>query len=120
VAIPNAVGEALTFQDAIGPERKAARLRVLRHRWMDRLADVPRVRFYTADDDVQAGALATMSVDGLGAAKLTDVLQERYRIHVRPRFVRGEWEGIRVTPNMFSTLDEVDRFSEAIEEIAGS
>jgi selenocysteine lyase/cysteine desulfurase len=37
---------------------------------------------------------------------------------VRPRFVENEWEGIRVTPNVFSTLEEVDTFARAIREIA--
>ncbi len=118
VAIPNAIGEAVTFYEGIGAERKAARLRYLRRRWMEPLAEVPGVRFYTADDDRQAGALGTMSIDGLGAAELTAQLQDRYSIHVRPRFVRGEWEGIRVTPNVFTTLEEVDTFVGAIRTIA--
>jgi len=40
------------------------------------------------------------------------------RIHVRPRVVEGELDCIRVTPNVFTTLDEVDLFAEAIEEIS--
>jgi selenocysteine lyase/cysteine desulfurase len=119
LAIPNSIGEALTFHDSIGSERKAERLRFLRRRWMNAVQDVPRVRYYTANEDRQAGALATMGIDGLGAADLTQMLQDRYSIHVRPRFVEGEWEGIRVTPNVFSTLAEVDTFAEGIREIAG-
>jgi selenocysteine lyase/cysteine desulfurase len=119
VAIPNAVGAALTFLDGIGLDVKAARLRFLRRRWMDAVAELPNVRFYTANDDIQAGALGTMSIDGMGADELTDVLQTRYAIHVRPRFVREEWEGIRVTPNVFSTLEEVDTFATAVREVAG-
>ena len=118
VAISNAIGDALTFQEAIGTERKAARLRYLRRRWMDAVRDVPGVRFYTADDDAQSCAIGTMGLSGVGAADLTELLQDRYGIHVRPRFVEGEWEGIRVTPNVFSTLEEVDTFVAAIRELA--
>jgi isopenicillin-N epimerase len=118
LAIPNAIGEAITFHQSIGSERKAERLRFLRNRWMEQVTDVARVRFYTANDDRQAGALATMGIDGIGAADLTERLQDRYSIHVRPRFVENEWEGIRVTPNVFSTLEEVDTFARAIREIA--
>ena len=85
---------------------------------MDAVADLPNVTFYTANDDRQAGALATMGIDGIGAAELTTLLQDRYGIHVRPRFVADEWEGIRVTPNVFTTLEEVDPFSEAIHALA--
>ena len=118
VAISNAIGDALTFQDAIGLERKAARLRYLRRRWMDAVRDVSGVRFYTADEDSQSCAIGTMGIRGVGAADLTDLLQGRYGIHVRPRFIQGEWEGIRVTPNVFSTLEEVDTFVTAIRELA--
>jgi len=118
LAIPNSIGEAVTFHESIGSERKAARLRFLRRRWMDRVDDVPGVRFYTANDDRQAGALGTMSIEGVGAADLTQLLQDRYSIHVRPRFVENEWQGIRVTPNVFSTLGEVDTFANGIREIA--
>jgi len=120
VALPNAIGEALTFMDGIGLEIKAERLRYLRRRWMDAVAGTPGVRFYTANDDAQAGALGTMGIEGIGAADLTDLLQKRYAIHVRPRFVDGEWEGIRVTPNVFSTLEEVDTFGKAIREVAAA
>ncbi|MDH5589818.1 MAG: aminotransferase class V-fold PLP-dependent enzyme [Gemmatimonadota bacterium] len=118
VAIPNSIGEAITFHESIGGERKAARLRYLRRRWMEQVEDVPGVEFRTANDDRQAGALSTMGIEGVGAQDLTGLLQERYSIHVRPRFVTGEWEGIRVTPNVFSTLEEVDTFATAIREIA--
>jgi selenocysteine lyase/cysteine desulfurase len=59
-----------------------------------------------------------MSVEGIDANALTDNLERKYRIHVRPRFVEGELDCIRVTPNVFTTLEEVDFFAEAIEEIS--
>lgn len=118
VAIPNAIGAAVDFLQALGIERKAARLRYLRRHWMQAIADVPGVRFYTSLDDTQAGALATISVDGWGANDLTQRLLDDFFIHVRPRFVPGEWEGIRVTPNVFSTIEEVDAFAHAIRTIA--
>ncbi len=58
-----------------------------------------------------------MNIDGIGAQELTDYLYRKHRIHVRPRVVANEWEGIRVTPNVFTTVREVDAFSEAIEQV---
>ena len=46
--------------------------------------------------------------DLAGAQQLTDTLQRRWGIHVRPRFVADEFECIRVTPDVFTKLDEVD------------
>ena len=115
VANRNAVSEALAFYESLGAERKAARLRFLRQRWVDRVADLPGVRILTPSDPDQACGLGAMSIDGVGADALTDYLLERHQIHVRPRFVPDEFSCIRVTPNVFTTLDEIDAFSEAIE-----
>jgi selenocysteine lyase/cysteine desulfurase len=118
VGLRNAVAEAITFHESLGAERKAARLRYLKNRWMERVRDLPRVRLLTPSDPAQSCGIGTMQIDGIGAQALTDWLQRKHRIHVRPRFVEGEWEGIRVTPNVFTTLAEVDLFAEAIREAA--
>ena len=99
------------------PERKAARLRYLRNRWMERVGGLRGVNLLTPSDPAQSCALGAMNIDGMGAQALTDRLLADYRIHVRPRFVTNEWEGIRITPNVFTTLGEVDAFGEAIERI---
>jgi selenocysteine lyase/cysteine desulfurase len=116
ISIRNAVSDALTFHEEIGPERKAARLRYLRERWMRKVEPLNGVRLLTSFDPAQACALGAMRIDGIGAQALTDWLLRKHRIHVRPRFVPDEWEGIRVTPNVFTTLEETDLFSAAIAE----
>lgn len=118
IALRNAVTDALTFHQELGPERKAARFRYLRERWMRAVAGMRGVHLLTSMDPEQACALGAMRIDGIGAQALTDHLLRRYRIHVRPRFVPDEWEGIRVTPNVFTTLEEVDLFIEAIGAVA--
>mgnify|MGYP001213523356 FL=1 len=114
IALRNAVSEALTFHLAIGLERKAVRLRYLRDRWMTAVSGLPRVRLLTSPDPAQGCALGALRIDGIGAAALVDYLIKKHLIHVRARFVPGEWEGIRVTPNVFTTVEEIDRFSAAI------
>jgi selenocysteine lyase/cysteine desulfurase len=118
IALRTAVSDALAFHDEIGGERKAARLRYLRERWMSGVRNVKGVKLLTSSDPAQSCALGAMSLDGVGAQQLTDTLHQRWRIHVRPRFVPGEFECIRVTPNVFTRLDEVDLFAEAISELA--
>ncbi len=117
VANRNAITEALTFHESIGVERKAARLRYLRERWARRVESLPGVNLLTSHQPEQACALATISIDGLEAGELTDYLLEKHAIHVRPRYVPGEFSGIRVTPNVYTTLTEIDAFSSAIEQV---
>ena len=114
----NAIGEAITFNESIGIDRKAARLRYLRERWVEQVRDLPGVHLLTSSDPAQSCAIGTMRIDGIGAQALTEYLEEKHRIHVRPRFVLDEWAGIRVTPNVFTTLAEVDAFAHAIEKAA--
>ena len=59
----NAIAEALTFHDAIGIERKAARLRYLRNRWASRLAARPAASRSTRSmDPAQSCAIGTVQV----------------------------------------------------------
>ena len=59
-----------------------------------------------------------MRIEGSDSVQLTDHLVKKFHIHVRPRTVEGEWSGIRVTPNVYTTVEEVDAFTSAIEIIA--
>jgi selenocysteine lyase/cysteine desulfurase len=114
ISLRNAVVDALTFHTAIGLDRKAARLRWLRDRWMRGVAGIPGVELLSSFDPAQGCALGAMRLAGYGAADLVDYLQTRHRIHVRARFVPREWEGIRITPNVFTTTEEIDAFVRAI------
>jgi isopenicillin-N epimerase len=112
-----AVAEALVFQETIGLERKAARLRYLRLRWAERLRREPRARIFTSFDPAQAGAIGTIGIDGIEPGKLASHLWDKFRIIVTP-ITHTEYAGIRVTPNLYTTLDEVDRFATVLEGIA--
>lgn len=118
VHIRNPITEALDFHEAIGPERKAARLRFLRRRWTTRVAQLPKVRLLTPDDDAQSCALGAVAIDGLTGPQLVDHLMTKHRIHVRARIVPNEFSCIRVTPNVYTTVAEVDAFARAIEHVA--
>ncbi len=115
----NAIAEALTFHEGIGSERKAARLRYLRNRWMERLDGQPGVKLHTSYDPQMACGLANVALEGVDPEELASHLWKSRRIIVTP-IGHPACTGIRVTPNVYTTLDEVDRFSEAMEEVIGS
>jgi len=58
------------------------------------------------------------TVRGMGGPQLTGILEKKYRIHTRARVIAGEFECSRMTPNLYTTLDEIDRFTRAVQEIA--
>jgi len=117
-ATHNAIAEALVFHETIGVDRKLARLRYLRSRWSDALRDYPRVRFLTSADAAQSGGLACVGIEGIDPARLSAHLWDRYRLIVTP-IKHAEFEGVRVTPNVYTTLAEVDLFAESMASVAG-
>ncbi len=114
----NAIAEALTFHEGIGGARKVARLRYLRDRWMRRLEGRKGVVLRTSFDPAQSGALANVALEGEDPARLAAHLWERHRILVTS-ISHEECPGIRVTPNVYTTLEEIDRFAEAMEAVIG-
>jgi selenocysteine lyase/cysteine desulfurase len=114
----NAISVALAFHNAIGGGRKLARLRYLRDRWARRLQkESERFRILTPLDSPNAGGIGLVHVEGLDPGKLGSWLLEKHRIVTTP-IVHAEFDGIRVTPNVYTTLDEIDRFAEKMTEAA--
>ena len=112
----NAIAEALTFHEGIGAERKAARLRYLFQRWAKRLEHLPRVRILTPYDPAQSCGLASMAIDGMDPNKLVTYLWDTHRIIVTP-IVHKEFSCVRVTPNVYTTVAEIDRFGDVMEDV---
>jgi isopenicillin-N epimerase len=112
-----AIGEALLFHQGVGPERKEARLRLLARHWMNQLKGEPNVRFNTSFDDRQSCALANVEVSGTDPVAVCDHLFRRHKIFATP-IVHDEFKGVRITPSVYTTLKELDRFSEVMSGIA--
>jgi selenocysteine lyase/cysteine desulfurase len=114
----NALGiaPAAAFHIGIGPERKAARLRYLRDRWAKRLLKNPNVKLLTSLKPGLSCGIGTFAVEGMDPAKIGETLWEKHKIVVTP-IGHDDVKGIRVTPSVWSTLDEIDRFCEAVEKI---
>ena len=110
----NAVSVAITFHRGIGGDRKIARLRYLRDRWAKALlAQSPRVKVLTELGPDKAGAICMFGVEGLDPAKLGGWLLANYKI-VNTPIVHPEFSGIRITPSIYTTVDELDTFVGAV------
>jgi len=114
----NAIAEALTFHESIGCERKAARLRHLRSLWTDRLSRFPTVTIRTSPDPAQSCGVVLVSVEGKKAPALAEELWKQRILVVA--IVHKDFEGLRVTPNIYTTPREIDLFSSAMERLIKS
>src|SRR5262247_1893148 len=111
-----AINEALNFHEGIRPERKEARLRFLFHRWAKRLDGQKGVKILTSYDPKQSCGLALVNIEGIDPGKLSAYLFDQYRIITTP-IKHPEFQGLRVTPNVYTTLGEVDMFAEAMNRV---
>ena len=109
-----AIGEALTFHQGIGAARKDARLVYLRDRWAKRLLENDRVHLYTSLEPGFACGIANFEVDGMDSGALGSWLWSEHRIIVTP-IGHEECPGIRVSPSVYTTPEEIDRFCDAVE-----
>jgi selenocysteine lyase/cysteine desulfurase len=112
-----AIGEAMLFHHGMGGKRKEARLRYLSRYWMNRLKNVPKVRFNTSFDPNQSCAIANVEIVGIDPTAIGSYLFNKHRIFVTP-IMHEEFKGLRITPNVYTTLGELDRFCNEMEKIA--
>lgn len=118
-----AIGEALAFHNAIGPKRKEERLRYLKNHWAERLRTHPGIRLYTSTDPDMSCCIAGVGIQGVDPTGLRDYLWNEHRIQPsRGRYDREDpsRQWLRITPNLYTTLPELDYFCEVMEEVASN
>jgi selenocysteine lyase/cysteine desulfurase len=113
----NAITEALDFHDSIGPERKAERFRYLRRRWSNQLRELPGVKILNSDDPEQSCAIGFISIANIDSHKLAEYLWTKHRIWTVAITTPGEYDGLRITPNVYTTLEEVDTFINVMTKV---
>ncbi|AHE53367.1 aminotransferase class V-fold PLP-dependent enzyme [Sphingomonas sanxanigenens] len=113
------VPAALAFQQAIGAERRAARLRALRDRWVGQVRDVPGIEVLTPDDPALHGGITAFRLTGQTSDEangaLAKRLLDRHRIFTVARDGVAKGACVRVTPALFTTMAEVDRLAAVLK-----
>lgn len=112
-----AIAEALTFHEGIGSARKLSRMIYLRDRWAKRLAAQERFRLNTSLKPGVAGGIANVAIEGIDTGELRNWLWREHKI-LTVAIKHEQFEGIRVSPSVYSTIEEVDRFAELMERAA--
>lgn len=118
VATDLAIVDAIRFHEAIGIQRKSARLHFLQRYWTDKVRGHPNIVLNTPEAPERSGAIANVGVNGKTPAELAKTLLDTYRIFTVAIDGAGV-RGVRVTPQVFTTTAELDAFVKALHEIAG-
>ena len=109
---------AIEFHNIIGGKRKESRLKFLKEYWTNQVKDHPKIIINTPWDKERHGAIANVLIEGSTALEMEQTLMNKYNIHV-VRVKRPNVHGVRVTPNLYTSTKELDKFVAALKEMAG-
>ncbi len=112
-----AIMNAIDFHESIGTVRKEARLRYLQNYWTDKVRGMPRIVLNTPTDRHRSCAIANVGIEGLKPGELAKTLLDRYRVWT-VAIDTANIQGVRITPQVFITPADLDRFVLALRELA--
>ena len=61
----------------------------------------------------KSGAIGVFTIEGMDMAKLGTWLLDQHRIVTTP-MITDEFKGMRITPNVYTTVEEVDLFADRV------
>lgn len=114
--IEMAIGYSLDLHNLIGTRRKQERLQFLKNYWMEQVRDVPGIRLQTSLHPDWGCAIGTFGFKDRKSSELVGQLFEKWKIHT----TGIEWEqvsSVRVTPNVYTTTEELDKLVRAIKKM---
>lgn len=112
-----ALADAIKFHQKIGIARKEARLRYLQTYWTSQVRNHPGIVVNTPADPARHGAIGNVGVEKLKPADLAKILMERYKIWT-VAIDYANVHGVRVTPHLFTTTQDLDALVKALKELA--
>ena len=116
--LPNllALGYAIQFHLQLTRDVKEARLTYLRQRWTDALQKLDTITFNVPLNTIQCKGIASFHINDEDPLQIEKKLFELYGIHV-VGFLWPNLSGIRVTPNVYTPIEDIDSFVLAMKKL---
>ncbi len=111
------IAAAIDFHRNLGPKRKEERLRYLKNYWVSKVENLPKVNINTPLGDDQSCAIANFSVEGMTPNETSDYLYDNHKVFT-VAINRKAVKGVRVTPHLYTRLEQLDKLVDAIREMA--
>ncbi|MDZ4844589.1 MAG: aminotransferase class V-fold PLP-dependent enzyme [Chitinophagales bacterium] len=111
-----AINEAIDFHNGIGIQRKEARLRYLKSYWANAVVGLPKLKFNTSLKEGFSCSLCNFHIEGMTAEAMHKTLMDEHKIFTT-MIKHEEFEGVRVTPHLYTKLSDLDRLVEAIQKM---
>lgn len=118
------IPDALDFRENIGQKNIENRLRSLRNQWVNPVRNNDKVEVLTPDDERMYAGITSFRIKGKGSyqenADLMKLLHEKYGIFTVAIGGLANGGGIRVSPSLYNTREDMDKLAAAIKDITAS
>ena len=114
-----AISNSIDYTNWIGMKKKEKRLRYLQRYWSDKLRTVENVIVNTPKDLNRSCGIGNVGLSNMSPSQMSNVLLEKYKIFT-VAIDYANVKGCRISPNIFTTTNELDEFISAVKEMANT
>lgn len=111
------INDAMDYLELIGMERKEERMRYLQRYWSDALRGTENVVINTPVEPHRSCGIANVGIIDMEPSELSKTLFEEFKIFT-VAIDQDNVQGCRITPNVYTTTKELDKFISAIKILA--
>jgi len=112
-----AISNSIDYIKWIGMERKENRMRFLQRYWSDQLRNIKNVVVNTPIDIQRSCGIGNVGLTNMSPSKMERILFDKYNIFT-VAIDYANVKGCRISPNIFTTTEELDTFVEAVKEMS--
>jgi len=112
-----AIEDAIDFYNAMGAGKKEARMRYLQQYWTSRVKDLPNIVINTPTENNRSCGIANVGIKGITPSVLEKQLLKEHKIYT-VAIDYANVQGCRITPNVFTNLEDLDVFVGALKKMA--
>ena len=92
-------------------------MRFLQRYWSDKLRNVKNVIVNTPEDINRSCGIGNVGITSMSPSKMARTLMDKYKIFT-VAIDYANVRGCRISPNIFTKTDELDRFVDAVKKMA--
>ena len=92
-------------------------MRFLQRYWSDRLRNIENVIVNTPEDINRSCGIGNVGLTNMSPSEMANTLMKKYKIFT-VAINYANVRGCRISPNIFTTTDELDRFVGAVKKMA--
>lgn len=111
------IENAIEYYNMLDAERKEERLRYLQEYWSSKVRSHPNIVLNTPEESHRACGIANVGIKGMKPGEMAKRLLDEFQIFT-VAINNTNVKGCRITPNVFTTTEELDIFVNALKEMA--